>query len=269
MLPYPVILTITIVGIVVATFLVYFATGSFFSILLLLAIAGLLFYLLNLFGVLSFKTSNGNIEIDFHENAPTGATTKLPSLPMEIKEVFYVGGNEYTYNDAAAVCAAYGAELASYDQINEAFMKGAEWCGYGWSAGGMALFPTQESTWESLQKESDETKRTACGRPGVNGGYFDPRMKFGVNCYGKKVNNTKFKGPLPLPTTDPSAFNDLVNKFKKMVSAANISPFNRDVWSQSGELKYEAKEAVKKTDSYLHSFESDVQKGVKDIKAMF
>lgn len=269
MLPYPVILTITIVGIVVATFLVYFATGSFFSILLLLAIAGLLFYLLNLFGVLSFKTSNGNVEIDFHENAPTGATTKLPSLPMEIKEVFYVGGNEYTYNDAAAVCAAYGAELASYDQINEAFMKGAEWCGYGWSAGGMALFPTQESTWEALQKEADETKRTACGRPGVNGGYFDPRMKFGVNCYGKKKSNKDFKGPLPLPTTDPSAFNDLVNKFKKMVSLKDISPFNRDVWSQSGELKYEAKEAVKKTDSYLHSFESDVQKGVKDIKGMF
>jgi hypothetical protein len=64
--------------------------------------------------------------------------------------------------------------LASLEQVIEAYNSGAEWCGYGWTAGGMALYPTQKKTWEELQREVDPGKRTACGRPGVNGGYFDP-----------------------------------------------------------------------------------------------
>jgi hypothetical protein len=31
-----------------------------------------------------------------------------------------------------------------------------------------------------------------CGRPGINGGYFDnPEMRFGVNCFGAKPNENE------------------------------------------------------------------------------
>jgi hypothetical protein len=97
----------------------------------------------------------------------------------------------------------------------------------------MALYPTQESTWQQLIQESDEAKRTACGRPGVNGGYFDTNTKFGVNCYGVKPRDkqsTKF--PTPVPGTDPNDFNNLVNRFKSMINRITVSPFNRSEWSE-------------------------------------
>ena len=144
-------------------------------------------------------------------------------------------GNDYTYDEAAAVCAAYDADLATYDQVNEAYSGGAEWCGYGWTQGGMALYPTQQSTWESLQQEMDVTKRTACGRPGINGGYFDPSNKFGVNCYGVKPSMMSgIKFPLPVPGTDAGNFNRMVDKFKGMLSRMTVLPFNRQEWSVSG-----------------------------------
>jgi hypothetical protein len=100
-------------------------------------------------------------------------------------EVFNVSNNLYTYDDAQAICRAYDANLATYDQIEAAYTDGAEWCNYGWSDGQMIFFPTQKSTWDKLQKTDDH--KNDCGRPGVNGGYIaNPYAKFGVNCYGKK-----------------------------------------------------------------------------------
>ena len=71
------------------------------------------------------------------------------------KQVFHIPDNKYTYNDAKAVCAAYGAKLADYSQVENAYREGAEWCGYGWSANQMALYPTQKTTWNGLQKLKD------------------------------------------------------------------------------------------------------------------
>jgi len=105
------------------------------------------------------------------------------------EEVFNVSNNLYTYDDAQAICSSYGAKLATYDQIEQAYNNGAEWCNYGWSDGQMAFFPTQKATWEKLQKTKKH--KNDCGRPGVNGGYFaNPYLKFGVNCYGKKPDPT-------------------------------------------------------------------------------
>ena len=131
------------------------------------------------------------------------------------KEVFNVSNNLYTYEDAKAICKAFDAELATYDQIEQAYNNGAEWCNYGWSEGQMALFPTQKSTWDKLQKldeactEENEKRGNNCGRPGVNGGYIaNPYVKFGVNCYGKKPKATvddvklmKAKEDQPYPKT--------------------------------------------------------------------
>jgi hypothetical protein len=213
------------------SFIAYVLSGSIFSLLVVGALAALVYYLLNLFGVLSVNLNNG-LNIDFHERTPA-PSQKLPKhKPLETKEVFYIQGNQFTYNDASAVCAAYDSELATYDQVADAFSKGAEWCGYGWSQGGMALFPTQDTTWQALQMEANESQRTGCGRPGVNGGYFDPSTKFGVNCFGVKPSNTNIKLPLPLPGTDSGEFQKMVNKFKSMIKTMTVSPFNRDGWSE-------------------------------------
>jgi hypothetical protein len=101
----------------------------------------------------------------------------------------------------------------------------------------MALYPTQESTWSLLQTEIQESKRTACGRPGINGGYFDPKLKFGVNCYGVKPRNPGEKFPQPLPTEDTKKFDDMVQRFKNMLGSIKLSGFNRNVWSEKGEFK--------------------------------
>jgi hypothetical protein len=101
-------------------------------------------------------------------------------------EVFNISKNTFTYYDAEPLCRALGAELATYDQVKEAWERGADWCNYGWVKGQMAVYPTQQDTWEQLQ-QGPEDQRDACGRPGLNGGFFDnPELRFGVNCYGVK-----------------------------------------------------------------------------------
>ena len=258
MLQYPVILTWTILGLAIISFIVLIGTGNFLAFGIVLCLAAFIAYLLNIFGVLKYNITPSGFEMDFHENAaaPKDHSVDKPISHLETKEVFYIEGNQFTYTDAPAVCAAYKSELASYDQVMDAFSKGAEWCGYGWSAGGMALFPTQESTWSLLQQEQDPTKRTGCGRPGVNGGYFDPSLKFGVNCFGIKPASKGSQLPLPLPGTDPKAFDQMVDKFKKMMNSISLSPFNRNLWSESSELKLLNKPKL----SDLGKLEKDITK---------
>ena len=217
-----------------ACIFVFIGTGSITPVFVIAVLAGILLYLLQKFGVFTFDVSKTGLDVGFHETAagPAPASKKMSMKSIEKREVFYVSGNSYTYDEAPALCAAYEADLASYDQVMEAFSGGAEWCGYGWTQGGMALYPTQQATWEALQQETDQSKRTGCGRPGVNGGYFDPATKFGVNCYGVKPGNKDVKLPLPLPGTDTAAFNNMVNKFRSMIGKITLSPFNRDAWSE-------------------------------------
>ena len=107
------------------------------------------------------------------------------------KEVFNVAQDVYTYSDAEPLCKAYGAELATYDQVKEAWNKGADWCNYGWVKGQTAVYPTQKATYDKLQA-GPEGQRGSCGVPGVNGGYFDnPELRFGVNCYGTRPDSNE------------------------------------------------------------------------------
>lgn len=225
-LPYPVILTSGIVVCVLIAVIVVMTSGVGVAVFVILAIAGVLGYIL--FGMTKapiIDKSSPDVE-----NIPAPNTGENTSY-LATKEVFHISDNTYSYNDAAPVCAAYGAELATYDQIVDAHVQGAEWCNYGWSAAAMALFPTQQKTWEKLQYEPQENRRTACGHPGVNGGYFDTRLKFGVNCYGKKPPNVNVRLPQPLPGGDQGAFDAAVNKFKSMLTSMKLSPFNRGRWS--------------------------------------
>lgn len=153
------------------------------------------------------------------------------------KQVFNIPGNYYTYDNAKAICQAYGADLATYKQVEKSYENGGEWCNYGWSDGQMALFPTQQKTFQGLQKIPGHEHD--CGRPGVNGGYIaNPKIKFGVNCYGNKprMNDEEeelMKTLTPYPeTTDDLLFQKQVDYWKNKVNDILVSPFNYNSWGE-------------------------------------
>ena len=192
-----------------------------------------------------------NSESAIPENCPTPATTDTADQVDPNAEVFHVGNNKYTYQDAQAVCKSYGAELATYKQIENAYTKGAEWCGYGWSADQMALFPTQQATFDKLKKVDDEAGCEAkesgnsvqfnCGRPGINGGHIaNPYIKFGVNCFGKKPEATDSQLAQMKMTEDnfpktpyQKELDAKVDFWKQnKTGALDIKSFNKERWNQ-------------------------------------
>lgn len=160
-------------------------------------------------------------------------------LPMSSPEVFNVNVNDYSYYDAEPMCRALGAELATYDQVKDAWTKGADWCNYGWVKGQVAVYPTQEETYDKLQRGPID-ERGACGNPGVNGGYFDnPEMKFGVNCYGPKPDQSAVdeaalmkKGSIP-KTPATLKVDQKTREFKDNLSVTTVAPFNTEKWAAS------------------------------------
>jgi hypothetical protein len=170
----------------------------------------------------------------------TTKTVAKTIVPEQKPEVFNISNNLYTYDDAQAICKAFDSRLANYDEMENAYKDGAEWCNYGWSEGQMAFFPTQKSTWTELQK--DNTKKNSCGRPGVNGGFFaNPYIKFGVNCFGKKPKATKSdldglesKKNAPVPKTEADVKLDEKVEYWKTHAAEllKLNSFNQKAWSQ-------------------------------------
>jgi hypothetical protein len=159
-----------------------------------------------------------------------------PNFSTGGKQVFNVSRNIYTYHDAAAVCSALDSDLATYEQVKDAYEQGADWCNYGWVMGQMAVYPTQKETYEKLQKGNPQY-HNACGRPGINGGYFDnPELLFGVNCFGVRpaksamdeLNNSEVALP---PTTDEIEFDKKVQKFRDQLDDTTVLPFNKNSWS--------------------------------------
>jgi len=154
-------------------------------------------------------------------------------------EVFHVSNNLYSYDDAQAICTSYGARIATYDEVENAYKSGAEWCGYGWSDGQMALFPTQKPTWNKLQKTDNH--KNDCGRPGINGGYIqNPYVKFGANCYGKKpvantadINRMNAQKNTAYPKSKKDVISDMKTQFWKDNSDKLVmNGFNNDKWSE-------------------------------------
>ena len=167
----------------------------------------------------------------------SGEKEKSSSSPGGVSQVFNIPGNEYTFEEAKALCKAYGSKIATYNQIEDAYKSGAEWCNYGWSKDQMALFPTQKKTWSKLQKIKGHEHN--CGRPGINGGYIkNQNVRFGVNCLGSKPNMTEEEEilmetstPYPLTESDKK-INKLVDKYKKNLDSVLVSPFNYDSWNK-------------------------------------
>jgi hypothetical protein len=178
--------------------------------------------------------------------AATAATVTAPPIATNSivnsvipgrKKVFNVSSNKYKYSDAEPLCKALGAELATYDQVKKAWDAGADWCNYGWVKGQSAVYPTQQSTFDSLQTADGDDERLACGTVGVNGGFIDnPDMRFGVNCYGDKppqsdhdLKVTNERGDIPM-TTEMLGQKKKELKFKAHANEIGILPFNNSSW---------------------------------------
>lgn len=161
----------------------------------------------------------------------------LNKIVPENKQVFNISSNIYTYADAAPLCKALGAELATYDQVKQAWERGADWCNYGWIKGQAAVYPTQRETYDKLQK-GPESQRSACGQIGVNGGFFDnPGLRFGVNCYGSKPAENEHsvkivtEGAGQALTPEAMLFDKKVRKFAAESDTIGILPFKPGDWS--------------------------------------
>uniref|UniRef100_A0A6C0AXU4 Link domain-containing protein n=1 Tax=viral metagenome TaxID=1070528 RepID=A0A6C0AXU4_9ZZZZ len=157
-------------------------------------------------------------------------------------QVFHIRDNKYAYPDAQAICKAYGARLATYNELEEAYKRGAEWCSYGWSDAQLALFPTQYDTWVKKQNSDDNCFNDSgndCGRPGINGGYIaNPAVRFGVNCFGSKPRITEDEKE-KLEDGDYESTNrrdQLIDKradyWNDHLDDLNVSPFNTNKWNE-------------------------------------
>ena len=168
------------------------------------------------------------------ENVVLPKTTKESKYG---KEVFNISENIYTYEDAKSLCKAYDSELATYDQIENAYKSGAEWCNYGWSDKQMIFYPTQKQTWNKLQKIKGHEHD--CGRPGINGGYInDASLKYGVNCFGRKPKITAreqeiMNNAINIPISkEDKEIDKKVNEYKQNLKAILLTPFNNNNWSK-------------------------------------
>tara|TARA_Y100000816_G_scaffold289561_1_gene276255 strand:+ start:3105 stop:4157 length:1053 start_codon:yes stop_codon:yes gene_type:complete len=223
--------------------------------LLMYIVQYMLFYYFNIDVIASFKNLLPNVgtpqkqkpEVKVTINQSQPKPKPKPKLKpliniekpavVDKREVFNIPDNVYTYENAKNLCKAYDASLATYDQVEEAYRKGGEWCNYGWSANQLALFPTSKKTYAELQKTDDH--KNDCGRPGINGGFIgNDKVRFGVNCYGIKpkmtpeeekqmnANNT----PYPKNKKD-IALEKKVQYWKNKTSEIMVSPFNYTTWN--------------------------------------
>ena len=212
-----------VMGIIIVIILVFLIIANAFEY----------FFSINITAYLTDLFTN-KPKIDIVVDQSTFQPSTVPTIKFK-KQVFNIPGNYYNYSNAKALCQAYGANLATYKQVEDAYDNGGEWCNYGWSDGQMALFPTQQKTFDNLQKIKGH--ENDCGRPGVNGGFMaNPNVQFGVNCYGNKPKITEeeedlMKTATPYPeTAQDIAFQKRVDFWKDKVDQILVSPFNYDTW---------------------------------------
>lgn len=176
-----------------------------------------------------------DIVVDQEDGNMSGGDAPVPEIKLS-KQVFHIPDNKYNYENAKAICNAYGGRLATVKEMQEAYAKGADWCGFGWSDGQMALYPTQYDKWANLQKIKGHEHD--CGRPGINGGYIsNPNVNFGINCYGYKPKITQQEAdamkmaPQYPKTMREIEFDKRVDYWKGKLPEIEVSPFNHNNWS--------------------------------------
>ncbi len=186
-------------------------------LLLLVLLVGVIYYY---FDVL-FKSEPEEKEEKKKEKVP------VSTLHRKDHEVFHVADRKFNYEEAKDVCKQYGARLANYDELAHHYQHGGEFCNYGWSDNQLALYPTQKTTWDKLQKSYPEY-RNMCGHYGINGGKFPKHMKFGANCYGTRPSkpDDEFVYPVIPEMKKPE---NVPKYFKNTI----VAPFNRNQWERN------------------------------------
>lgn len=169
--------------------------------------------------------------------APSCGNSCPENDPMKGKEeVFLVSENKFTFQEAEPLCKAYGATLATLEQIQDAYKQGADWCNYGWIKGQMAVYPTQPGTYHKLQESDNERVKNKCGKAGINGGKFPEDRRFGVHCYGPKPATWKEFGArcgLTKPLTPEELQKKRAAKLhRKKLDNYMIRPFNKQYWAE-------------------------------------
>ena len=172
------------------------------------------------------------VEVHLHRKDISGIVQPTCN-DHDSNEVFHVARNKYSYEKAREVCENLDARLATYEEVEDSYKNGANWCNYGWSSDQLALFPIQKSMYNELKKIPGHERD--CGRPGVNGGYIeDKNSEFGVNCYGKKPYATDEDKAIMKKFSFSTAYPDSelrkIEK-KKKTDQLMISPFNKDKWN--------------------------------------
>jgi hypothetical protein len=153
-----------------------------------------------------------------------------PEEPVQLDEVYNVGNNIYTYDEANSVCNSLNAKLATHDQVVNAYKNGAEWCNYGWSSGQNALFPIQKETWEEIQTRPTDYRNECGDKYGVNGGFFEnSELKFGVNCYGVKPEGGVAED-YRISSYEAPGIDKLLSS--EDIAKLGIIPFNETRWSE-------------------------------------
>jgi hypothetical protein len=212
---------------------VFFETVLWLLFIFLLLLNGISY----IFGIDLIRTIKGILGLTAHleKDSDVDMDSGNRNLIL-VDQVFHLPDNKYTYEDSKAICKAYGARLASFDEMTDAYNKGADWCTYGWSDAQMALYPTQKEKWENLQKRKGHEQD--CGHPGINGGYMtDGAMTFGVNCYGSKPSITPEEASAmrkkPLYNKDKAEidFDAKVKFWRSNLSSIELAPFNHNNWS--------------------------------------
>jgi len=163
-----------------------------------------------------------------HSN-PTNPVVDVDINDLEGPEqVFHISNQDYTYEDARCKCESYSAKLATYPQIVESYNKGADWCSYGWSEGQTAYYPTQKCNWKKKSRKEQE----ACGKPGINGGFFsDKKLRFGVNCFGKKPEGKIIKIKDDKCGSEDGDNGKCNYNSSHRLETDEIAPFNDNTWS--------------------------------------
>jgi len=184
----------------------------------------------------NFFSNEPEIDIAVNGNNINKGSASVPEITKK-PQVFHVPGNDLVYNDAKAICKAYGSRLATYNEVETSYNNGGEWCSYGWSDNQQALFPTQKKTWDNLQKI--EGHEHDCGRQGVNGGYIaNPSVRFGANCFGYKPQITnEEENAMETDTLYPKTSKDLgferrVDYWRQKLPEVTVAPFNKTTWSK-------------------------------------
>ena len=105
-------------------------------------------------------------------------------------QVFNISENIFRYDQAEDACKKFNSKLANVEQLKQAYRQGANWCNYGWTQGGYALYPIQPGYFNSIQ--SNPKCKWSCGsKPGLVGGRMNSKFTLGVNCYGVPPKDRK------------------------------------------------------------------------------